>query len=201
MGYTQSRAEEESLFIQNISRTCIFLLFVSQNAFVQLLFTQHWAFLGSLGKGSKDGSAWFAPVAGIGSVSSTLAASAVGSMADAFSLPGLLLFAAVIMLSSGVAADFAYAMAEKVRVMKTTKYEFCLTYQTILYSLSYDFKTNMCDCIRMDLTHTKNRSVVIRLRRNQLRRRFSGSHETSLKESPYWVCLAEKLCSASAYLL
>jgi hypothetical protein len=114
MGYTESRAGEESRLLQNVSRICIFLLFVSQNAFVQLLFTQHWAFLGSLGRGKKEGSAWFAPVAGIGSLSSTLAASAVGSMADAFTLPGLLIFASIIMLASGAAADFAYTMAEKV---------------------------------------------------------------------------------------
>jgi hypothetical protein len=113
MRYVES-SEEDSSFLHTLSRICIFTLFVSQNALVQLLFTQHWAFLGSLGQGKKD-SAWFAPVAGLGSLSSTLAASAVGPVADTLTLPGLLLMASFIMLLSGAAAEFAYVMAEKVR--------------------------------------------------------------------------------------
>lgn len=116
MKYAESRIEESTV-IQSLSRGCIFCLFVGQNAFVQLLFTQHWAFLGSLGQGKKEGSAWFAPVAGIGSLSSTLAASTVGPMAEMLSLPGLLLFSALVVGLSGVAAELAYAMAEKVRMI------------------------------------------------------------------------------------
>lgn len=96
-----------------LSKVCIFFLFVSQNALVQLLFTQHWAFLGSIGHGTKEGSIWFAPVAGIGSLASTLAASAVGPVADVVTLPGLLVVAAVTMILSGMGAEFAYQMAEK----------------------------------------------------------------------------------------
>ena len=93
---------------------CVFALFVTQNSLVQLLYTQHWAFIGSIGHGKKEGSIWFAPIAGIGSLASTLAASAVGSTADMITLPGLLLVAAMFMVLSGFAAESAYYMAEKV---------------------------------------------------------------------------------------
>jgi hypothetical protein len=114
MRYAES-SDDTFLLLKPLSKTCIFILFVSQNALVQLLFTQHWAFLGTLGQGKKEASAWFAPVAGIGSVASTLAASAVGPMAEVLTLPGLLMAAALTMVLSGVGAEVAFVMAEKVR--------------------------------------------------------------------------------------
>ena len=114
MRYAES-SDAKSLFLKPLSRICIFILFVSQNALVQLLFTQHWAFLGTLGQGTKEASAWFAPVAGIGSLASTVAASAVGPMAEVLTLPGLLLAAALTMVLSGIGAEFAFVMAVKVR--------------------------------------------------------------------------------------
>lgn len=119
LGYMVMRFAEssiaESSSVTALSKGCIFLLFVSQNALVQLLFTQHWAFIGSIGHGTKEGSVWFAPVAGIGSLASTLAASAVGTMADTVTLPGMLIVAALTMILSAMGAEFAYQMAEKVR--------------------------------------------------------------------------------------
>lgn len=56
------------------SRALVFLLFVYQNSSVQLLYTQHWSFLGSV-LTEQEGAVWFAPIAGLGSVSSTLAVS------------------------------------------------------------------------------------------------------------------------------
>jgi ATP/ADP translocase len=115
MRYVESKISESTAPLHSLSRACIFFLFISENAFVQLLFTQHWAFLGSIGQGKKEGSVWFAPVAGIGSLSSTLAASAVGRMVEVFSLSGVLILSSFIMLMSGASAEYAYIMAEKVR--------------------------------------------------------------------------------------
>ena len=135
MRYAES-SDDKTLFLKTVSKICIFVLFVSQNALVQLLFTQHWAFLGTLAQGKKDSSAWFAPVAGIGSLASTVAASAVGPMADVLTLPGLLLSAALTMVLSGVAAEFAFVMAEKVRQRRCVRSSFaCMYDDTCTYNV------------------------------------------------------------------
>jgi hypothetical protein len=53
-------------------KSVVFTLLVFQNSNVQLLFTQHWSFLGSV-LSSSEASIWFAPIAGVGSITSTLA--------------------------------------------------------------------------------------------------------------------------------
>ena len=78
---------------QQLSQGTAIILFISQNALVQLLFTQHWAFLGSIQTNSKS---WFAPIAGIGSLSSTLAAASVGLLAKHIDLWGLLVTASIL---------------------------------------------------------------------------------------------------------
>ena len=93
-----------------VSQTMATFLFVSQNALVQLLFTQHWAFLGSIPTNNKS---WFAPIAGIGSLSSTLAASSVGMLAKILDLWGLLVAAAFVIGFSGICAEQAYRIAEQ----------------------------------------------------------------------------------------
>jgi ATP/ADP translocase len=93
-----------------LSQGTALILFITQNALVQLLFTQHWAFLGSM---QTDNKSWFAPIAGIGSLSSTLAASSVGVLASYLNLWGLLLAAALVIGSSGICAEQAYRIAER----------------------------------------------------------------------------------------
>ena len=95
---------------QQISQVTAIVLFVSQNALVQLLFTQHWAFLGSIQTNTKS---WFAPIAGIGSLSSTLAAASVGVLAQHIDLQGLLVTAAILIGASGICANRAYEIAEQ----------------------------------------------------------------------------------------
>ncbi len=61
---------------RNISKIFIFALFIFQSANVQFLYTQHWSFLGSV-LTPEEGKVWFAPIAGIGSITSTLAVSSI----------------------------------------------------------------------------------------------------------------------------
>jgi len=55
----------------------LFLLLVVQNSNVQLLFTQHWSYLGSV-LCTSEANIWFAPIAGVGSIASTLAVRMIG---------------------------------------------------------------------------------------------------------------------------
>jgi hypothetical protein len=116
--YVEWKYDAESDWLRSLSKLCVFALFVIQNALVQLLFTQHWAFIGSMAQqkhpSSQNFSSWIAPVAGMGSMASTLAASAVGPLADYVSLSGLLVFASILLTLSGIAADWSYSIAEKV---------------------------------------------------------------------------------------
>ena len=102
---------ENELF-QALSRTIIFLLNVGSNGFVQLLYTQHWSFLGSICK--KEGAVWFAPIAGLGSVASTAAAVAVSPLVDNIGLTGLLLSSSLFLFASSSFADDAYRIAHVV---------------------------------------------------------------------------------------
>jgi hypothetical protein len=90
----------------------VFLLNVIENGFVQLLATQHWSFLGSLC--DQDCAVWFAPIAGLGSIASTLAAMAVSLLVDRVGLTGLLWIASGFLVASCVAADEAYRIAQLV---------------------------------------------------------------------------------------
>lgn len=86
-----------------------------QSANVQFLYTQHWSFLGSI-LTPEEGKVWFAPIAGIGSITSTLAASHVSIMVEKIGLIGLLCAAGLIIGSSAIFADAAYKVAKEVRI-------------------------------------------------------------------------------------
>ena len=98
-----------------LSRCILFAIYVTQNGFVQLLYTQQWAFLGSVEPSKGKGSAWFAPVAGIGSVASTLAASGISKLARVLTLPGILLVAAALLFICAYCSEVAYSIAKEVR--------------------------------------------------------------------------------------
>jgi ATP/ADP translocase len=120
MGIIHVGDEPLSYWHHIISKWTAFALFVIQNGFVQLLYTQHWSFLGSMNQ-NEDGtalsdaksSAWFSPVAGIGSGSSTLAAYTVTHLVDRVGLSGLLWLAAGGICVSVYFAELAYSVAEK----------------------------------------------------------------------------------------
>lgn len=98
-----------------IVKALLFALFMFQSANVQFLYTQHWSFLGSI-LTPEEGKVWFAPIAGIGSITSTLAASHVSTMVEKIGLIGLLCAAGLIIGSSAIFADAAYKVAKEVRI-------------------------------------------------------------------------------------
>lgn len=93
-------------------QTTIFLLNVIEAGFVPLLYTQHWSFLGSIC--DQEGAVWFAPIAGLGSIASTLAAAAVSPLVDRVGLTGLLWISCFFLGASGIMADDAYRIAQLV---------------------------------------------------------------------------------------
>lgn len=105
----------ELLDTHMMTKSLLFAIFVFQSANVQFLYTQHWSFLGSI-LTAEEGKVWFAPIAGLGSITSTLAAANVSKLVDSIGLIGLLCCAALVIGSSSFFADQAYSVARKVRI-------------------------------------------------------------------------------------
>jgi len=104
--------EAQGLFHQ-IGRALLFGLFVLENCFVQLLFTQHWAFMSSV-QTREEAAVWFGPIAGIGSIISTAVAFTVAPLIDVLGLAALLIVAGIFMLVSAYFAMDAYRIAKQV---------------------------------------------------------------------------------------
>lgn len=103
-------ASQDNPFHHQCSRFFLFGLFVLENCFVQLLFTQHWAFMSSV-QTKEQAAVWFAPIAGIGSIASTAAAFTVAPLTDKFGLTPLLGLAGLFMWCSGYFAMESYRIA------------------------------------------------------------------------------------------
>jgi ATP/ADP translocase len=96
----------------SLSQPILFLLFVFQNAYVQLLYNQHWAFISSV-LTADEGTKAFAPIAGLGSIGSTLAAGMVSTLVERSGLIGLLYMAGASFIVSAFFADVAFGVARK----------------------------------------------------------------------------------------
>jgi ATP/ADP translocase len=96
---------------KKLAQATVFSLNVAQSSFVQLLYTQHWSFIGSISKEWEGASMWFAPIAGLGSLASTMAALGVQPVVQRFGLTGSLWASSIFLLASGIAADKAYRIA------------------------------------------------------------------------------------------
>jgi ATP/ADP translocase len=96
---------------RRMAQATIFSLNVAQSSFVQLLYTQHWSFIGSVSKELEDATVWFAPIAGLGSIASTLAALGVPFVVQQSGLTGSLGVSSLLILVSGIASDLAYRLA------------------------------------------------------------------------------------------
>lgn len=103
--------EREALFWKRMAQATIFALNVAESAFVQLLYTQHWSFIGSISKDWAGATVWFAPIAGLGSIASTVAGLCVEPLVAAYGLTGLLWAASVFLLVSSLASDTAYRIS------------------------------------------------------------------------------------------
>ena len=93
-----------------LSKPILFIVFVFQNAYVQLIYNQHWAFISSV-LTAEEGKKAFAPIAGLGSIGSTLAAGMVSKLIERSGLIGLLYMAGFALIMSAVLADIAFRMA------------------------------------------------------------------------------------------
>ena len=111
LSYIENQIDRHVIF-QHSARATIFLLNICLLGFVQLLYTQHWSFLNSVC--SKEGSKWFGPIAGLGSLASTAAAMSVSPMVDRVGLTGLLWSSSIFLLLSSIFADDAYRIAQLV---------------------------------------------------------------------------------------
>ena len=87
-------------------------LFVFREAYVQLLATQHWSFMGSV-LDSRSGSRWFGPIAGATSASSAIAGYAIGPLVRRMGVCGLLGLTSASLVASGALAEAAYGVAER----------------------------------------------------------------------------------------
>jgi hypothetical protein len=121
-----------------LSKVTLFSLFVVENSYVQLLFTQHWSFITSVvqtfdkekeeaDKRGQNGqkkqqrasglssAIWFGPIAGAGSLMSSAAGFAVMPLVSSLGLPNLLVVASVGLASGCACSDIAYRIANQVR--------------------------------------------------------------------------------------
>ena len=132
-----------------LSQILVFLLFVFQSANVQFLFTQHWSFVSSVLSPS-EGRVWFAPMAGVGSITSTISASQVKTVVDHVGLMGCLGLASCIIGLSSCFSDMAYRIADKVcdwRI-QTILEVFCRMLMGLLTILKYRMDLNPCQSIK-----------------------------------------------------
>lgn len=97
---------------RDVSKILLFFLFIFQSAYVQFLYTQHMSFIGSV-LNPEEGKVWFAPIAGLGSIMSTLSAGNISSFVEKVGLIGLLFSASITIGLSGILGDIAYRIAAK----------------------------------------------------------------------------------------
>jgi len=95
-----------------VSKGLVALLFIFQNSYAHLLYTQQWSFLGSVMTPS-EGTKWFSAIAGSSSLVCTIAATMVNRLAPVVGIQGLILGTAVSLTLSLLLADFAYATSEE----------------------------------------------------------------------------------------
>ncbi|KAL7542137.1 hypothetical protein ACHAXR_011539 [Thalassiosira sp. AJA248-18] len=107
-GYLQMMDDNEN--VKAWSQPLLFVLFVFQNAYVLLLYNQHWAFISSV-LTPEEGTRAFAPIAGLGSIGSTLTAASVSVFVDRLGLIGLLHISGASYIVSAVLADVAFGIA------------------------------------------------------------------------------------------
>jgi hypothetical protein len=92
------------------------LLFVFQNSYAHLIYSQQWSFLGSV-MTPTEGTKWFSSIAGICSLVCTITATLVHRLAAVVGLWGLILGTAGSLFLSLLLADRAYQLGEQVRMI------------------------------------------------------------------------------------
>ncbi len=94
-----------------LTRAIVAPLFVFQNSYAHLIYTQQWSFLGSVMTPS-EGTKWFSFIAGLSSLVCTLTASSVQTIADwSYGLVLLVFMTCASLWLSMMCADTAYQLA------------------------------------------------------------------------------------------
>jgi hypothetical protein len=96
-----------------VSQLLVGFIFVFQNSYAHLLYTQQWSFLGSI-LTPAEGSTWFAAVAGLSSVTCSVAGNFVPSLVRRVGLIGLMACTSATLVMSLLLSEQAYATSEKV---------------------------------------------------------------------------------------
>jgi hypothetical protein len=94
-----------------LSKGVVASLFVFQNSYAHLLYTQQWSFLGSV-MTPTEGTKWFSLIAGLSSLVCTITATMVHTLSDTVGLLGLIIGTCVTLAMSMILADNAYALSE-----------------------------------------------------------------------------------------
>jgi len=87
-------------------------LFVFRESYVQLLTSQYWSFMASV-LTPNESAKWFAPIAGLTSISSVLGGTAVSFLSERLKLPGTLACTGLALFASLFATRSAYSIAEE----------------------------------------------------------------------------------------
>lgn len=87
-------------------------LFVFRESYVALLTSQYWSFIASVLTPSQS-AIWFAPISGLTSITSAVAGLGVATLVEKVGLPGTLIGTGTMLMLSLVAANSAYAIAER----------------------------------------------------------------------------------------
>jgi len=95
-----------------LSQIIVGLSFVFQNSYAHLLCSQQWSFINSV-LTAKQGALYFASIAGLSSISSTLGGALVPTVVDRVGLIGLLACATLSLIVCYILGDLAYEYSEK----------------------------------------------------------------------------------------
>lgn len=95
-----------------VSKALVALLFIFQNSYAHLLYTQQWSFLGSVMTPS-EGTKWFSTIAGLCSLVCTVTATLVNRLVSVVGLLGLMLGTCFTLALSLFLADQAYRLGEE----------------------------------------------------------------------------------------
>ena len=92
-------------------------LFIFRESYVQLLTSQYWSFMASIL--TPDQSAkWFSPISGLTSITSAAAGLCVSNVVEAVGLPGALGLAGMILITSLIFTEKAYAISDAVSTVQ-----------------------------------------------------------------------------------
>ena len=105
--------------LATLTKYIVGILFVFRESYVQLITSQHWSFISSVLTPNQS-SRWFAPISGLTSVTSALAALCVGKLSAMWGIPGVVGVAGLFLAGSVIFGDIAYRIAEKVSDCYTT---------------------------------------------------------------------------------